>query len=53
MPFDGMIPADAYLWAKYRDDLALLAAWRNHPGPIRSRRGYYGTVGDDCVIRTR
>ena len=23
MPFDGMIPADAYLWAKYRDDTAL------------------------------
>ena len=23
MPFDGMIPADAYLWAKYRDDLPL------------------------------
>jgi hypothetical protein len=23
MPFDGMIPADAYIWAKYKDDLAL------------------------------
>ncbi len=23
LPFDGIIPADAYLWAKYRDDIAL------------------------------
>ena len=46
MPFDGMIPADAYLWAKYRDDAAL----QRKLGEITqrqfdSRRGFYGTVG--------
>lgn len=52
-PFDGMIAADAYLWAKYRDDAALqkrlhemTQAGQDH------HRGYYGTVGPGCVIKT-
>jgi hypothetical protein len=52
LPFDGIIPADAYIWAKYRDDAALMkkltAITQKH---FDSRRGYYGTVGDDCVIK--
>jgi len=52
MPFDGMIPADAYLWAKYRDDLALQRALAEMTQRrYDSRRGYYGTVGDQCVIK--
>jgi hypothetical protein len=52
MPFDGMIAADAYLWAKYRDDPKLL----ERLGEITqrsfdSRRGFYGTVGDRCIIK--
>ncbi|MCQ2271252.1 MAG: DUF4954 family protein [Bacteroidales bacterium] len=52
MPFDGMITADAYLWAKYRDDEVL----QQRLGEITqntfdSRRGYYGTVGEECVIK--
>ena len=52
MPFDGMIPADAYLWARYRDDAQL----QKKLGEITqkqfdSRRGFYGTVGDACVIK--
>jgi hypothetical protein len=52
MPFDGMIAADAYLWAKYRDDPALL----HRLGEITQRsldprRGFYGTVGERCVIK--
>lgn len=51
-PFDGMTSADAYLWAKYRDDPELLAKLdeitRNQFDP---RRGFYGTVGDTCVIK--
>ena len=51
-PFDGMIPADAYLWAKYRDDellqKGLLAITQNR---YDRRRGYYGTVGNQTVIK--
>jgi hypothetical protein len=52
MPFDGMICADAYLWAKYRDDAALVAKLGEiTQGQFDSRRGFYGTVGDYCVIK--
>jgi len=52
MPFDGMIAADAYLWAKYRDDPKLL----ERLGEITqhtfdSRRGFYGTVGERAIIK--
>lgn len=52
-PFDGMNTADAYLWAKYIDDTIL----QKRLGEITqnsfdSHRGYYGTIGDDCVIKT-
>jgi hypothetical protein len=52
MPFDGMTPADAYLWAKYRDDALLQAALAEMTQRMfDARRGFYGTVGDDCVIK--
>ncbi len=52
LPFDGMITADAYLWAKYRDDEYLQENLQkitqdNHD----AARGYYGTIGNDCVIK--
>jgi hypothetical protein len=52
MPFDGMIAADACLWAKYRDDPRLL----ERLGEITQRsfdprRGFYGTVGDRAVVK--
>ena len=52
MPFDGMIAADAYLWAKYRDDAKLI----ERLGDITQRqfdprRGFYGEVGRQCVIK--
>jgi hypothetical protein len=52
LPFDGMITADAYLWAKYRDDKALqnklIEITQNN---FDNRRGSYGTVGSQCVIK--
>jgi hypothetical protein len=52
MPFNGMIPADAFLWAKYRDDIIL----QKRLGEITQsafdpQRGYYGTIGSQCVIK--
>ena len=52
MPFDGMIAADAYLWAKYIDDtllqdrLSLITQ-----NSFDNRRGFYGTVGSGTVIK--
>ena len=52
MPFDGMICADAYLWARYRDDAVLMGRLKDiTQGEFDSRRGFYGTVGDACVIK--
>ncbi len=52
IPFDGMITADAYLWAKYRDDKVLLERLKDiTEKQFDNRRGYYGTVGDQCVIK--
>jgi hypothetical protein len=52
LPFDGMIAADATLWARFPDDKELAARL----GEITQRafdprRGFYGTVGDECVIK--
>ena len=53
LPFDGMIPADAYMWAKYRDDTALQAKLKELTQcRFDSQRGYYGTVGQQSVIKT-
>jgi len=52
LPFDGMIPADAYMWAKYRDDKALQEKLKEiTQRSFDSRRGFYGQVGRQCVIK--
>jgi len=52
IPFDSIIPADAYIWAKYRDDIALQEKLKNiTQNSYDSRRGFYGTIGEQCVIK--
>lgn len=52
LPFDGMITADAYLWAKYVDDKALQVNLKKiTQNCIDNQRGYYGTIGSHCVIK--
>ncbi len=51
-PFDGMIAADAWLWAKYRDDRALQAQLKEiTQRSVDPHRGYYGVIGSQCVIK--
>lgn len=51
-PFDGMIAADAYMWAKYIDDAPLQKKLLEiTQKSIDSHRGYYGTIGCGCVIK--
>ena len=52
LPFDGMITADAYLWAKYADDKTLQQRLFDiTQNSFDSQRGYYGTIGASCVIK--
>ena len=52
LPFDGMITADAYLWAKYVDDKPLQENLKKiTQNSFDSRRGYYGLIGHHSVIK--
>lgn len=52
MPFDGMLPGDAYLWTRYRDDDQLQQQFKTFTEKqFDKRRGYYGMVGDRTVIK--
>lgn len=52
MPFDGMLAADAYMWARYRNDAELMARLGEiTQKQFDSRRGFYGTIGQGCVIK--
>ena len=52
LPFDGMITADAYIWAKYRDDAALQERLKEiTQNSFDSHRGFYGSIGNQCVIK--
>ncbi len=51
-PFDGMTTADAYLWARYRDDRVLQERLMQFTDErIDRRRGYYGVIGEQNVIK--
>ena len=52
IPFNGMLPGDAYLWSKYRDDEELLNRFKElTEKKFDKQRGYYGKIGDNCVIK--
>ena len=52
LPFDGMLPGDAYLWSSFRDDEILQKKFREFTEKkFDSRRGSYGKIGDRTVIK--
>lgn len=52
MPFDGMLPGDAWLWTQFRDDEVLQDKLKQFTQQqFDTRRGYYGTIGDRTVIK--
>jgi hypothetical protein len=52
LPFNGMLPGDAWLWSKYRDNEALLEKFKAFTqNQFDSQRGYYGKIGDRTVIK--
>lgn len=52
IPFDGMLPGDAYLWTQFRDDNTLQAKFKEFTlKRFDTNRGYYGSIGDRTVIK--
>jgi hypothetical protein len=53
LPFRDMIPADAFLWACYRDDEALTERLKTiTQETYGGSRGLYGTIGSNSVIKS-
>lgn len=52
IPFDGMLPGDAWLWSKYRDDEALMNRFKDFTEKkFNKHRGNYGVIGERTVIK--
>jgi hypothetical protein len=52
IPFNGMLPGDAYMWAKFRGDERLLEKFTQFTEKkFDKQRGYYGKIGDRTVIK--
>lgn len=52
LPFESMIPADAYIWSRRRDDKILMRRFIEMTERGRGKeRDTFGTVGDDVVIK--
>lgn len=52
IPFQGMLPGDAYLWTRHRDNQAFQQNLKSFTDKkFDHRRGYYGIIGDRTVIK--
>ncbi len=52
IPFNGMLPGDAWLWSRFRDDGALQNKFKIFTEKkFDNCRGYYGKIGDRTVIK--
>ncbi|HUW70230.1 MAG TPA: DUF4954 family protein [bacterium] len=53
LAFDGMLCADAYLWAKRRDDTVLMERFNEiTQDTFDHRRGEYGVIGAGSVLKS-
>jgi hypothetical protein len=52
IPFNGMLPGDAWMWSRFRDDETLQNKFKEFTeAKFDNRRGYYGKIGDRTVIK--
>jgi len=52
LPFESMIPADAYIWSKFRNDKKLMNQLQKITDKsVDKKRGYYGTIGKNSIIK--
>jgi len=53
LPFDGMLCADAYLWAKRREDAVLMERFKEMTQhSFDHRRGEYGVIGSGSILKS-
>lgn len=53
IPFEGMLPGDAYIWSRFRQDEALQSKLvEMTEAQFDKRRGFYGTIGARTVIKS-
>lgn len=52
LPYNHMLPGDAWMWSKFRDDEALLEKFREFTeNSFDKLHGHYGKIGDRTVIK--
>src|SRR5882724_8561953 len=52
IPFNGMLPGDAWLWTRFRSDMQLQDKFKQFTDTrFDKKRGYYGEIGDRTVIK--
>jgi hypothetical protein len=52
IPFNGMLPGDAYLWSRHRDDGMIQQKFKEFTEKKFDRqRGYYGKIGHRTVVK--
>ena len=52
LPFDGMLPSDAWIWSKFRDDTILMNRFIEMTEKVHSsERGHYGSIGSESIIK--
>ncbi|WP_448519540.1 DUF4954 family protein [Rhodoflexus sp.] len=52
LPFDGMLPGDAWMWTRNRHDAALMESFRQMTlQKFSNKRGFYGRIGNRCIIK--
>lgn len=52
IPFEGILPGDAYLWSRDRNDAELQQKYKEFTEHLfDTSPGYYGTVGSSTVIK--
>lgn len=52
LAFPGILPADAYLWSRFRGDARLMRSFAKFTEQTADRRqGQYGVIGEQCIIK--
>ena len=52
-PFEGMLPGDGWLWSKFRNRPVFQESFRRWTEErISPRRGFYGEVGEESIIKS-